>query len=428
MRVMKTTCFILLCCVVFPGLVLPVEPPPGGGYPGDNTALGDDALFSLTSGINNTALGFNALYRDTSGSGNTAVGWIALFNNSTGYNNTATGIYALLSNATGFQNTAYGGFALVSNTTGFQNSAQGDGALAANTTGYYNTASGSQSLHDNTTGTNNTAHGAIALHDNTTGTENTALGVEALRGNTTGNNNSASGRRALGKNTTGLNNTAQGHNALQNNTTGGFNIAIGANAGLHLTTGSNNIDLGNRGVTGESNTIRIGTEGTQQAAFIAGINGTAVPTGVGVVIDSNGQLGTIVSSARFKEGIKPMDKASEAILSFQPVTFCYKKELDPNGVPQFGLVAEEVDKVSPDLVARDPKGKPYTVRYEAVNAMLLNEFLKEHRRVDEQVRMNQEQEATIAELKLLLKEQLMQIQEVKAELAASKPALLAAEE
>ena len=161
---------------------------------------------------------------------------------------------------------------------------------------------------------------------------------------------------------------------------------MGVSAGINLTTGSNNIDIGNAGVAGESNTIRIGTAGTQTATFIAGITGATVPGGVGVIVGNNGQLGTVVSSERFKDEIKPMDKASEAILALKPVTFRYKKELDPDGIPQFGLVAEEVEKVNPDLVARDEQGKAYTVRYEAVNAMLLNEFLKEHRKVQEQER------------------------------------------
>src|SRR5439155_21594561 len=139
------------------------------------------------------------------------------------------------------------------------------------------------------------------------------------------------------------------------------------------------------------NTIRIGKVGTQKAIFIAGISGTTVAEGVGVIVDTKGHLGTITSSERFKDEIKPMDKASEAILGLQPVTFRYKHELDPADIPQFGLVAEEVEKVNPDLVARDDQGKPYTVRYEAVNAMLLNEFLKAHRKMEEQ-------EANIAQL------------------------------
>jgi len=207
------------------------------------------------------------------------------------------------------------------------------------------------------------------------------------------------------------------------------NIALGSNAGINLTLGSNNIDIFDRGVAGEANTIRIGRQGTQTTTFIAGISGATVPTGVAVIVDSSGHLGTTTSSARFKEAIKPMDKASEAILALKPVTFHYKHELDPEGIPQFGLVAEQVEKVNPDLVARDEQGKPYTVRYEAVNAMLLNEFLKEHRTV-------QEQEATIAQLKSAVAKQeataaqqqkqieglTAGLQKVSAQLEASKPA------
>jgi len=166
-----------------------------------------------------------------------------------------------------------------------------------------------------------------------------------------------------------------------------------------LTTGSGNIDIGHRGIAGESRNIRIGTKGSQANVFIAGISGVAVAGGVGVIVDTNGHLGTVVSSKRFKEEIKPMDKASEAILSLEPVTFRYKHDLDSNNIPQFGLVAEDVEKVDPDLVARDEQGKAYTVRYEAVNAMLLNEFLKEHRKVQEEDRKVREQQATISELK-----------------------------
>src|SRR4030095_10706884 len=142
--------------------------------------------------------------------------------------------------------------------------------------------------------------------------------------------------------------------------------------------------IGNLGRAHESNTIRIGRTADQTATFIAGISGATVPAGVAVIVGADGHLGTTTSSARFKEAIKPMDKASEAILALEPVTFRYKHDLDPDGIPQFGLVAEQVEKVNPDLVARDDQGKPCTVRYEAVNAMLLNEFLKEHRKVEKQ--------------------------------------------
>ena len=204
------------------------------------------------------------------------------------------------------------------------------------------------------------------------------------------------------------------------NTTGSSNIALGANAGGNLTTGTNNIDIGNAGVAAEANTVRVGMQGTHRRTFIAGISGVAV-AGSTVVVNASGQLGIAASSERFKDEIKPMDKASEAILTLQPVTFRYKKSIDPDGVPQFGLVAEEVAKVNPDLVARDAKGEVYTVRYDQVNAMLLNEFLKEHRK-------NEEQEKTIAELKsgmmalaAMVKEQESQIQKVSAQLATASP-------
>jgi uncharacterized coiled-coil protein SlyX len=209
---------------------------------------------------------------------------------------------------------------------------------------------------------------------------------------------------------------------------------LGVSAGLNLTTSNNNIDIGNSGVTGESGQIRIGTSGTHTNTFVAGVSGVAVPGGVGVIIDAIGHLGTVVSSQRFKCEIKPMDKASEAILALEPVTFRYKNELDPKGIPQFGLVAEQVEKIDPDLVARDDQGKAYTVRYEAVNAMLLNEFLKEHCKVEQQeATITQvkstvaKQEATIAqqqeEIKVLtasLKNQALQIQKVSDHLVMSK--------
>jgi uncharacterized coiled-coil protein SlyX len=171
---------------------------------------------------------------------------------------------------------------------------------------------------------------------------------------------------------------------------------LGSNAGINLTTGSNNIDIGAPGTAADANTIRIGKSGTQQKTFIAGISGKTVASGVGVIINSNGQLGTVQSSGRFKDNIKAMDKASESILALKPVTFRYKEELDPDHVPQFGLVAEEVEKVNADLVTRDAEGKAYSVRYDAVNAMLLNEFLKEHRKVSEQESIIAELKATVA--------------------------------
>jgi len=330
-------------------------------------------------------------------------------------NNTALGEDALISNTTGFDNTAIGLDALFSNTTGSANTATGWTALQSNTTGFNNTANGSNSLARNTTGINNTATGEGALFLNTTGSQNTADGVFALGNNIDASQNTATGFEALIFNTTGASNTSVGYNSLLNNTTGSNNIAVGAAAGMNLTTGNANIDIGNAGVAGESRAIRIGATGTHAKTFIAGISGATVPDGVGVIVGANGKLGTVVSSVRFKDEIKPMDKTSEALLALKPVTFRYKHELDPDGIPQFGLVAEEVEKVDPDLVARDEQGKPYAVRYEAVNAMLLNEFLKEHRTV-------QEQQKEIDALKAELKEQRSLIHKVSAQLEASKPA------
>ena len=316
-----------------------VVPAPDGGYPGGNTAEGQAALLALTSGTFNTAVGFFALLNNTSGSYNTALGAGTLIANTTAQENTATGTGALLSNTSGSENTANGAFALFSNTIGFQNTAIGDRALFVNN-----------------------------------GDFNTAIGKNALQANVDGNENTATGVDALFSNTTGIDNTANGLGALHNNTTGGANTALGLSAGFNATTGSNNVYIGAgmMGVADESN-----------ACYIASIFGRTSADGVAVLINSDNKLGTATSSKRFKEDIKPMDKASEAILALKPVSFRYKKEIDSRGIPQFGLVAEEVEKVNPDLVVRDKEGKPYTVRYDQVNAMLLNEFLKEHRTVEE---------------------------------------------
>jgi uncharacterized coiled-coil protein SlyX len=315
-----------------------ISPLPDGGYTLNNTAEGTNALFTFTgvfpnNGGENTAIGFEALYHNTGGNHNTACGLQALFSNTTGSANTAVGHNALGSN---------------------------------------------------------------------TGSHNTAVGGGTLGSNTIGNENTATGRHALNLNTNGSYNAADGEYALGSSTSASQNTALGYAAGYNLTTGGNNIDIGNLGVAGEANTIRIGNPVTvvypdgithlaQIKTYIAGFT-TAVTGSTVVVNTTTHQIGMMTSSARFKDEIQRMDKASEAILALKPVTFRYKKDIDPDGAPQFGLVAEEVEKVNPDLVARDEQGKPYTVRYEAVNAMLLNEFLKEHRRVEEQ-------QATIAELK-----------------------------
>jgi Chaperone of endosialidase len=331
-----------------------VSPGPDGGYAGFNTAEGQNALLSLTTGT-----------------ANTAVGWFSLFSNADGSFNTATGAGALLFN------------------TADQNTAFGTAALLFNTTGGGNTATGAAALLNNTTGLNNTAVGTNALQANI-GSFNNAVGSSALNSNTTGLQNSAIGTSALGANTTGSANTAAGGVALFNSATGDDNTALGFRAGFNQTNGSGNVYIGRgmEGVSGENN-----------SCYIRSIFGQTSANGMPVFINSANKLGTTVSSKRFKEDIKPMDKTSEALLALKPVTFRYKKEIDPAGKSQFGLVAEEVEKVNPDLVVRDKEGKPYSVRYDQVNAMLLNEFLKEHRKVEEQASRVREHEATITQLK-----------------------------
>ncbi len=281
-------------------------------------------------------------------------------------------------------------------------------------------------MFSNDIGAENTAAGFQALFNNTIGIDNTAIGVNSLTANISGQFNTAAGVGALQHNTTGEGNTAMGATALNNNTTGSDNIALGTDAGHSLTTGSDNIDVGNLGVVAESGTIRIGTAGSQTRTFITAISGTAV-TGAGVIVNAQGQLGVAASSARFKKDIQSMNQASNALLALRPVTFQYKEEIDPQGIPQFGLIAEEVAKVNPALVLPDKEGKPYTVRYDQVNAMLLNEFLKEHRTVQElEAKITRQQKDSemrdakqleqIEALTARLDEQAAQLQKVSAQL------------
>ncbi len=352
---------LLLACLELSPEAQAVVPPPDGGYPGGITAEGQNALLSRTTGTFNTAIGFFSLRALTTASFCTGLGAGTLLANTAG-ENTATGAGALLSNTTGSGNTADGAFALLSNATGFRNAATG----------------------------------RFALFNNTTGSFNTAHGVDALYSNTAGDGN-----------------TANGLSALAFNTTGAFNIALGTSAGQNLTTGDRNIDIGNLGVANEGNTIRIGTTGDQSATYIAGIAGQTVGAGGSTCyVDNDGKLGVFLSAHRFKTDIADMATASEAILALRPVTFHYKPELDKTGIPQFGLVAEEVEAINPDLVTRDKEGKVSTVRYEAVNAMLLNEFLKEHRK-------NQQQEATIARLEKQIEVLAEGLQKVSAELESA---------
>jgi len=366
----------------------------------NNTVQGDDALLNLTTGTDNTALGLNALLFET-----------------TGYFNTAVGSQALLSNTTGGNNVAIGAQALFSNQTAYSNVAIGYQALYEDTSSGFNIAIGALALYSNTA-VDNVAVGNLAARNTSTGVENTVVGFSAMYANQTGSNNCAFGGQALNINLEGSNNTAIGTEALAGNF-GDNNIGIGAFAGQFIEGGSNNIEIGAMGKPSDQGDIRIGTKGLQNNVHIAGIYGRTVPQGVAVVTDNLGHLGTVTSSARYKEAIKPMDKASETILALKPVTFRYKKEIDPDRTPEFGLVAEDVEKVNPDLVARDDEGKPYTVRYEAVNAMLLNEFLKEHAKVQQ---LKRDFESKFVEQQKQIEALTAGLQKVGAQLEVSKPA------
>jgi trimeric autotransporter adhesin len=447
--------FVLVCLTLSPR-VQAVVPPPDGGYPNFTTAEGTNALKNLTTGVANTAVGWFSLFSDTTSSfntatgagallfntadentafgaaallfnttgiNNTAVGTATLSNNTTAEGNTATGAFALYSNTEGDFNTADGEFALYFNTTGVRNTATGDSALFSNTTGNQNTATGNAALVVNTTGGDNTANGASALSSNTAGNDNTANGFGALRNNTTGSENTATGFQALLHNTTGTANTANGVNALFN-TSGTRNTAMGNQTLEHSTTGNFNTALGDgagNNVTTADNVIAIGTAGdnVSDSTWINNIYGTVTVSGatLPVIVSNTGQLGTTSSSRRFKKEIKPMDKTSEAILGLKPVTFHYKS--DSTGTPQFGLIAEEVAAMNPDLVVRDKNGEIYTVRYEAVNAMLLNEFLKEHRKVEQQ---RKDFEAALAQQQKQIDTLTTGLQKVSAQLELRKPA------
>jgi hypothetical protein len=428
-----------------------VNPPPDGGYAGFNTAEGQNALFNLSTGVGNAAVGWFSLWSNTDGSyntgvgagtllfnigdqstgegtQNTAIGTAALFNNTTGFHNTATGVLALFSNTIGVENTATGALALFNNTGTQAKSNVPTGDLF----GSFNTANGFFALFSNTTGNSNTAIGTKALLNNTEGADNTATGSFALASNLTGGANTADGVFALSSNTTGVFNTAVGNFALPNSNADS-NTAVGSGALFNVTTGGGNIALGTNaggGVIDANNVIAIGTDGENinNSCYIGRIYSNVQPqVGIDpdlVTINSNGRLGRAnVSSRRYKHDIKPMYEASEAIYALRPVSFRYHKQYDATQTIAFGLIAEEVAEVAPHLVGRNEKGEPESVRYEQINAMLLNEFLKEHAKGEEQDRKIQRQEATIAQLKkdvealvVRLKEHDSKIQRVTAKL------------
>ena len=364
---------ILVCFALCQQVQSAPDTPDPGPVPATNTADGHLALAGLTTGAYNSAFGIYSLLSLTDGNFCTGVGGGALFSN-TASENTATGAGALFSNTIGEENTANGTFALFSNSEGNQNTAVSDNALFSNTIGSGNTAVGATALFNNTGGGGKAG-----------GSANTAVGVNAL-----------------GANTTGALNTAVGLNALANNIDGAANVALGREAGSGVTTADNVICIGASGAD------------VDDSCYIGNIHGATIDpgTGIPVGVDATGKLGTILSSQRFKHDIKPMDKASEAILAFKPVMFHYNR--DPKATPQYGLIAEEVAKVNPDLVVRDKGGEILTVRYDQVNAMLLNEFLKEHRK-------NEEQEATITCQQKQIEALTAGLQKVSTQLKASKP-------
>jgi hypothetical protein len=394
MKTSRKIIYAALIALPFVSALQAVSPPPDGCYSGFTTAEGCNALRNLAGGAGNTALGWLSLFSDVSGNYNTGVGAGALIFN-TADSNTAIGAAALLLNSTGTQNVAVGTNALANNNGGFDN----------NAVGYF-------TLFNNTSGNSNNAIGAGALSTNMNGAQNSALGDEVLISNISGNGNTAVGSDALFGNVTGDNNTAMGLSAL-NNSTGSSNTALGAFSASGVTTANGVICIGALGANVD-NSCFIG-----HIRDVATQNADAIP----VVIDSNSQLGTMSSSRRFKKEIKPMGTASEAILSFKPVSFHYKR--DSKGTPQFGLIAEEVAEVNSDLVVRDKNGEIYTVRYDAVNAMLLNEFLKAHGKIEEQqamiTQLKTELRTTAAHQQRQIETLTASLEKVRAQIVMKKP-------
>jgi hypothetical protein len=441
LNVTFTTIFLALACF---GLLPQIEaapqvaPAPDGCYPGFTTAEGCNALQFLGAGAGNTGLGWYSLYLVGGGNfntgvgagtlvlntadSNTAVGAAALLLNTTGTQNVAVGTDALVYNDSGSNNNAFGAFALFNNMDGVANNAFGTDALLENIHASDNTAVGHSALFNNDiTGNNvavdNTAVGAQALFSNSDGDSNTAVGFQALYDNDTGTQNTAVGNSALLNNDFGNQNVAIGDDSLLNNVSASGNTVVGAVAGSNIVAGSFNTYIGEAvaGAVDESHTVRIADNLPSalgvSACFIGGIVST-VQSGAGIdsvtIRLADGRLGHPVSSRRYKEEIKPMDKASEALFALQPVMFRYKKQIDPQQGLDYGLIAEDVAKVAPELAVRNGKGEIENVRYQAIYAMMLNEFLKEHRKVEEQ-------KAAIAALKSVVALQQREFQATIAE-------------
>jgi hypothetical protein len=358
------------CIIVLSGALGMVDRSPAQCFvcsdASQNTAVGSSALAN-TSGANNTGIGTNALYSDSTGTGNTATGYLTLYGN----------------------------------TTGSYNSAAGYVALYGNTTGSYNTAMGYEALTTNSIGAYTTAVGAFALQASTTGGYDTAFGAYALIANTTGSGNSAFGYAGLRSMTSGSNNIGFGYQTLYLNSTGSNNIAMGYQGGYYVLNGSNNIEIGSLGAYADSDVIRIGTPGTQTKAYVAGISGAQV-TGSAVYVTSSGQLGVMGSSERYKTDIATMPEVSAKLRRLRPVTFHYRQ--DSTGALQYGLIAEEVEKVYPELVIRDDTGKIQGVRYEELGPILLGEVQRQQATVKGLSQQIENQAAEIRELKRLVAE------------------------
>jgi hypothetical protein len=428
----------------------PTATPPLGEDRGNNNSAAEnvDALNISTTGQYNTAHGWHTLSANTTGIDNTANGSYALFSNTSGSRNTAIGAWSLQANTTGGSNIAVGDAALYRNTIGTWNVAVGDGALVDNTSGWSNIAVGGDGLSANTTGLENTAMGAAALESNTTGSGNVAVGAGALSYRTGASYqlqgaNTAVGYYALGytgaywgTGVGGDGNTAMGDRAMESNVDGSFNCAFGLlalSADNGESDGSANTAIGNRAGYGLRTGIGNVYIGEQEIArdsaenyhtYIHNINTTSVSGGSAdtVTIDLNtGLLGHLTSSRRHKEDIKAMEDASETLYRLKPVTYRYKKEIDRNQALDYGLIAEEVAEVDPNLAIRNAKGEIETVRYNAINVMLLNEFLKEHKAFVEEQGKVKNLEAGVASLVATVNEQAAEIQKVSAHLELRKP-------
>jgi hypothetical protein len=343
----------------------------------------------------------------TAGGYNTAVGYAALAIN-TGSGNTAVGKSALSANLSGNENSAFGGGALTATTTGESNSAFGKHSLYSNLTGGSNAAFGQTSLYSNTTGSANSAFGQAALSSATTASYNSAFGMYSLYSSATGGSNSAVGAFSLRYLESGQANSVLGNSALTNLRSGSGNIGVGANSGYALIEGNNNIYIGSYvdGTANESSTIRIGRSADHSRVFIAGAYGVNVSASIGqpVYIGNDGQLGTFNSSRRYKEDIRPIDNSAELVEKLSPVSFRYKKaQADGTKPLHYGLIAEEVEGIAPELVVYNAEGQVESVAYQMLIPILLDELKR-------QQQINSTQAAEIDRLMTLEKE----VRELKA--------------